>query len=204
MIAGIFMLTPVQGFVAGSVGTHAMHRTVAVSMSLSPMDRRAALSTGASALLTLGAQAAYALNPLDSLNADKAEESTEAAALGAADEALKKADAKELSDEIALKKAQDAVMDAMQKGDKAKVAELQAKVRELVESEKADEAAKIKLAEEVRKDSALLRATKDKLKKDEAAEADVETKEMLKEEEAELKKVIGDDTSSVVTKFFKQ
>ena len=199
------MLTPVQGFVAGSVGTHSVHRTVAASMSLSPMDRRAALATGASALLTLGGQPAFAISALEKdLAKDKDEEAAESAVLSAADDALRKADSKELADEIALKKAQDAVLDAMQKGDKQKVAELEAKVRQLIATEKADEAAKVQLATEVRKDAAVLRATKEKVKKEADAEAAVETKEILEAEEAVLASVVGQDTTAAVKKYFKQ
>ena len=53
-------------------------------------------------------------------------------------------------------------------------------------------------------DAALVRASKEKLKKDIAAENDAESKDLLKEEEAELAAVVGSDTSSLVSKFFKQ
>lgn len=139
-----------------------------------------------------------------SLAKDQAEAATDAAVLNAADEALKKIDTKELYDEIAVQKAQDAVLEAMKTGDKKKVAELEAKVKQLLAAEKADEATKIKLASEVRKDASALQAATAKVQKDTAVELAKEDKALLVTEEAELEKVVGDDTTSLVKKFFKQ
>merc|ERR1719409_1286675 len=122
------MMAPVQSFVAQPPASSHPTRASALSMSQAPMDRRAALSGAASALLW-GAQTAHAASTLAK---DKAELSLEESKLEQEDAELAKLGRQELSDEIALSKAQDAVLEAMSaKKSNAEIAKLQAKVREL-------------------------------------------------------------------------
>lgn len=199
-MVSVCLLAPVQSFVAQPLACITRPPSAAaVSMSLSPMDRRAALSGAATALFAL-AQNAHAAT----LAADEDELKSEKGVLAAADEALAKAGSKELADEIALKKAQDAVLAAMKKGDDAEVKKLQAKVKALMVQEAADEKTKLALASEVKKDAAQVKAFSSKVRKEEADEVALETKEILQAEETVLEVVVGKDTSNVVSKFFKQ
>ena len=84
------------------------------------------------------------------LATDKAELSAEEAKLKSEDNALIALDSKEMTDEIALKKAQDAVLSAMQKGDDKLVKELEAKVKALEGTAAADAKAKKALLAEAR------------------------------------------------------
>ena len=84
------------------------------------------------------------------LATDTAELSAEEAKLKAEDSALIALDSKEMTDEIALKKAQDAVLSAMQKGDDKLVKELEAKVKALEGTAAADAKAKKALLAEAR------------------------------------------------------
>jgi len=192
------VMAPVQPLMAQPlVGSHAM-RVSALSMS---MDRRAALSGAASALLW-GAQAADAASTLAQ---DKAELSLEELILEQEDADLAKLGRQELSDEVALRKAQDAVLEAMSaKKDKAEIAKLEATVRELMAKEAADEGKKKTLSAEMRKEAAKVSAEKAKVAEDKAKEVEEENKELLQAEEAVLKSTVGKDTADVVSKFFKQ
>jgi len=195
------MMAPVQSFVAQPLVSSHATRASALSMSLAPMDRRAALSGAATSLLW-GAQAAAAAS---TLAADKAELSLEESKLEEEDVELAKLRRQELSDEVALTKAQDAVLDAMAaKKDKAEIAKLQAKVVELKKKEDADEGKEKKLYDEVRKEASKVSAEKAKVATDVAKEVVEENKELLEAEEGELKTVVGKDTAGFVSKFFKQ
>jgi len=192
------MMAPVQSFVAQPlVSTHPT-RASALSMS---MDRRAALSGAASALLW-GAQTADAAS---TLAADKADLSLDVSKLEQEDEELAKLGRQELSDEVAIMKAEKAVLDAMEaKKDKTDIAKLQAFVVELKKKEDDDEGKKKVLIAEVRKESAKVSTEKAKVEKDKAEELAEENKELLEAEEGALKSVVGKDTAGVVSKFFKQ
>ena len=113
-------------------------RASAVSMmSLAPLDRRAALSGAATALLW-GVQRSGARSS-STLAVDSAKLTREASKLSAEDAELAMLGRQELSDEVALCQAQDAVLDAMStKKDPAAIAKLQAKVVELKAKESAD------------------------------------------------------------------
>merc|ERR1719231_1948691 len=147
-------MMPVQSFVAQPSALSTPLRSSAVSMSLTPMDRRAVLSGAATAMLW-GVQAANA-----ALATDKAELSAEEAKLKSEDNALIALDSKEMTDEIALKKAQDAVLSAMQKGDDKLVKELEAKVKALEGTAAADAKAKKALLAEVSKEADLVMPTR--------------------------------------------
>jgi len=200
-LPGILLMAPVQSFVAQPLVSSHATRASALSMSLAPMDRRAALSGAATALLW-GAQTAAATS---TLAADKAELSLEESKLEQEDVELARLGRQELSDEVALTKAQGAVLEAMSaKKDKAEIAKLQAKVVELKAKEDADDRKKKAVWSEVRKEAAKVNVEKAKVATDEAKEVVEENKELLEAEEGVLKTIVGKDTAGFVSKFFKQ
>ena len=71
---------------------------------------------------------------------DEAALSADKQALSFLDSLLGKEKAVELSEEVSVRKLQDQVLESMQKGDKAEVARLEAKVREAQAAAKAEEA----------------------------------------------------------------
>merc|ERR1719246_331365 len=139
------------------------------------------------------------------LASDKAELSLEESNLEQKDEQLAKLGRQELSDEVALTKAQDAVLEAMSaKKDKAEIAKLQAKVVELKAKEAADESKKKALSAEVSKEAAKVSAEKARVATDKAEDLVAENKEILVAEEGVLNIIVGKDTAGFVSKFFKQ
>ena len=131
------LMMPVPSFVAQPVGSQATRASAVSMMSPAPWDRRAALSGAATALLW-GVQGSGARSS-STLAEDSAELTREASKLSAEDAELAMLGRQELSDEVALSQAQDAVLDAMSaKKDPAAIAKLQAKVVELMAKESAD------------------------------------------------------------------
>ena len=83
---------------------------------------------------------------------DEAALSADKQALSFLDSLLGKEKAVELSEEVSVRKLQDQVLESMQKGDKAEVARLEAKVREAQAAAKAEEAKIAKLEAEEAKE----------------------------------------------------
>lgn len=150
------------------------------------------------------AQTAAALDLKQTIAADEAKLEQEEAALKSVDKVLKSEQAKELLETTQISKAEDAVIAAMKKGDKAQVAKLEAEVRRLKDLADDDEKKVVALQSELAKEVEVEKKTKAALSSELKAEDAIEDKDALVAEEEELKKTVGPDISSIVSRFFKQ
>lgn len=170
-------------------------KTTTVQMSVS---RRAVLAGTLSAAVPLSASAGFA-----DLFTDKKKLDEEEAVIKALDSTLQKERKLAFSEELEIGRTNDAVLEALRKGDTKLTKELQTKIRDLEAQYASEEKKILALQDEEEKESKEEKALLAKVKADEKEELKEETKEIIEAEEAATKAEIGGDNANVVGKYLK-
>jgi len=164
----------------------------ATQMSLS---RRAVIATLPLAALPLAAHAGA-----ESLAADESSLEAEESMIKKTDAKLNKERNLAFQDEIALEKAQDDYVEALKKNDQKAVDALKVKIKALKADYASNENQVLALRAEEAKEIEVEASLKSKVKADEVAELELEDKEMLQAEVAELKKNVDSEAGFNVLK----